>query len=128
SPSLPIGGFTYSQGLELAVEAGWVTDRNSMEQWLNTIVSSSVATLELPILERLYHALEKGELDEIEHWCNYLYSSRETSELRAEEKQRGQALNTLLKRLDIDISLVDSVDSHPNQLLGMCMAAQHWGI
>ncbi|PHN84009.1 urease accessory protein UreF [Vibrio splendidus] len=128
SPSLPIGGFTYSQGLELAVEAGWVTDRNSMEQWLNTIVSSSVATLELPILERLYHALEKGEIDEIEHWCNYLYSSRETSELRAEEKQRGQALNTLLKRLDIDISLVDSVDSHPNQLLGMCMAAQYWGI
>ncbi|MFA0000529.1 urease accessory protein UreF [Vibrio lentus] len=128
SPSLPIGGFTYSQGLELAVEAGWVTDRNSMEQWLNTIISSSVATLELPILERLYHALEKGEIDEIEHWCNYLYSSRETSELRAEEKQRGQALNTLLKRLDIDISLVDSVDSHPNQLLGMCMAAQYWGI
>ncbi|MEZ9449964.1 urease accessory UreF family protein [Vibrio splendidus] len=128
SPSLPIGGFTYSQGLELAVEAGWVTDRNSMEQWLNTIVSSSVATLELPILERLYHALEKGEIDEIEHWCNYLYSSRETSELRAEEKQRGHALNTLLKRLDIDISLADSVDSHPNQLLGMCMAAQHWGI
>ncbi|MEZ9417252.1 urease accessory protein UreF, partial [Vibrio sp. 10N.286.49.E1] len=72
--------------------------------------------------------LEKGEIDEIEHWCNYLYSSRETSELRAEEKQRGQALNTLLKRLDIDISLVDSVDSHPNQLLGMCMAAQYWGI
>lgn len=48
--------------------------------------------------------------------------------MRAEEKQRGQALNTLLKRLDIDISLVDSVDSHPNQLLGMCMAAQYWGI
>ncbi|CAH6921197.1 Urease accessory protein UreF [Vibrio chagasii] len=128
SPSLPIGGFTYSQGLELAVEAGWVTDRSSMEQWLNTIVSSSVATLELPILERLYHALEKGELDEIEHWCNYLYSSRETSELRAEEKQRGLALNILLKRLDINISEVESIDSHPNQLLGMCIAAQHWNI
>ena len=81
SPSLPIGGFTYSQGLELAVEAGWVTNRDSMEQWLNTIVSSSVATLELPILERLYHALEKGEIDEVEHWCNYLYSSRETLSL-----------------------------------------------
>ncbi|MGY3571295.1 urease accessory protein UreF [Vibrio paucivorans] len=128
SPSLPIGSFTYSQGLEFAVEAGWVKDRNSMEQWLNTVVSSSVATLELPILERLYHALEAGELDELEHWCNYLYSSRETSELRAEEKQRGQALNTLLKKLEIDISMAESIDSHPNQLLGMCIAAQYWGI
>ena len=26
SPSLPVGGFTYSQGLEWAIEKGWVTD------------------------------------------------------------------------------------------------------
>ncbi len=79
-------------------------------------------------LEAPLSCSRKGELDEIEHWCNYLYSSRETSELRAEEKQRGLALNTLLKRLDnIDTSEVESIDSHPNQLLE-CIAAQHWNI
>ncbi|MEF1290763.1 urease accessory protein UreF [Vibrio sp. M260118] len=128
SPSLPIGGFTYSQGLEYAVEAGWVTDRTSMEEWLNYMVSSSVATLELPIIDRLYRALVQGELDQIEHWCDFLYSSRETSELRAEEKQRGVALYSLLKKLDIDISITDSISSHPNQLLGFCIAAREWQI
>ncbi|GEA61252.1 urease accessory protein UreF [Vibrio comitans] len=128
SPSLPIGGFTYSQGLEFAVEAGWVSDRHSMEQWLNYMVSSSVATLELPILDRLYTALETGDLDAIEYWCDFLYTSRETSELRAEEKQRGLALNTLLTKLQIDISVTDSITSHPNQLLGLCIAARHWSI
>ena len=74
SPSLPIGGFTYSQGLEYAVEAGWVTNRDTMEQWLNYMANSSVATLELPIIDRLYLALEQGELDQIEYWCDFLYA------------------------------------------------------
>ena len=128
SPSLPIGGFTYSQGLEYAVEAGWVTNRDTMEQWLNYMANSSVATLELPIIDRLYLALEQGELDQIEYWCDFLYASRETSELRAEEKQRGLALFTLLKRLEIDVSVMDSIQSHPNQLLGLCIAARYWKI
>ncbi len=128
SPSLPIGGFTYSQGLEYAVEAGWIKNRASMEEWLNYMVSSSVATLELPIIDRLYRALQQGELDQIEYWCDFLYSSRETSELRAEEKQRGLALYTLLNRLEIDTSVTGSIASHPNQLLGFCIAALHWNI
>ncbi len=93
-----------------------MTNRDSMEQWFNTI-GFQCGDFELPILDRLYPALEKGELDEIEHWCNYLYC-RKTSELRAEEKQRGHALNTLMTRLDIDISLVDSVNSHPEPIVG----------
>lgn len=128
SPSLPIGGFTYSQGLEYAVEAGWVNNRTSMEEWLSYMVTSSVATLELPIIDRLYLAVEQQDTAQIEYWCDYLYSSRETSELRAEEKQRGLALNTLLKKLEIDTSLAESIESHPNQLLGFCIAAHHWNI
>ncbi|WP_413113298.1 urease accessory protein UreF [Thaumasiovibrio sp. DFM-14] len=128
SPSLPVGGFTYSQGLEYAVEAGWVANRSDMEAWLTHIMSSSMATLELPIIDRIYLALESDELDQIEYWCNVLYTSRETSELRAEERQRGLALNTLLKKLEIDISVVHSINSQPNFLLGLCIAAHHWKI
>ncbi len=128
SPSLPIGGFTYSQGLEYAVEAGWVKDRVSLEEWLIYMVESSVATLELPIIDKLYQALDTQNIEVIEHWCDVLYTSRETSELRAEERQRGHALNTLLRQLDIDISVVEGLSSHPNQLLGLCIAAKAWSI
>jgi urease accessory protein len=125
---LPIGGFTYSQGLEYAVEAGWVNSRQSLEQWLLHTVESSVATLELPIIDRFYAAIEKQDIRACNHWSDVLYSSRETSELRAEERQRGQALNTLLRQLDIDLNVLDEVTSHPNQLLGFCVAAQAWHI
>ncbi|MDR9829554.1 urease accessory UreF family protein [Vibrio sp. FNV 38] len=128
SPSLPIGGFTYSQGLELAVEAGWVNNRVDLEQWLEHMVTSSVATLELPIIDKLYSAIEQQDTAMIDYWSDILYTSRETSELRAEERQRGQALNTLLTKLDIDVSLLERLSCKPNQLIGLCLAAHTWSI
>lgn len=128
SPSLPIGGFTYSQGLEWAVEAQWVSDRTSMQGWLENMLMNSVAILELPILERYDQALKNNNQQQLASLSELLYSSRETKELRAEEKQRGQALYTLLKQLDIYHDSFDFADSEPNQLLGLCVAARHWGI
>ncbi|MCL9776841.1 urease accessory protein UreF [Vibrio methylphosphonaticus] len=128
SPSLPIGGFTYSQGLEWAVEATWVTNRTSMEEWLGNMLFSSVATLELPIIDRLYDAVRAKDTAQIQKLSQMLHSSRETKELRAEEKQRGLALNTLLKRLEIQVDGVELSDYPANQLLGLCVAAVHWNI
>ena len=34
SPALPVGGFSYSEGLEAAVEHGWVNDEHSACEWL----------------------------------------------------------------------------------------------
>ncbi|WP_105901770.1 urease accessory protein UreF [Vibrio gangliei] len=133
SPSLPIGGFTYSQGLEWAVEAGWVSNQDQMVDWLEMMLNSSLVTLELPILAKFYQALENSDQDSIQYWSDYLYSCRETSELRAEELQRGKALFTLLKQLDLPIQAQWQPDNEPhaatqNQLLGFCVAAKAWGI
>ncbi|OEF24283.1 urease accessory protein UreF [Vibrio rumoiensis] len=133
SPSLPIGGFTYSQGLEWAVEAGWVDSQPKMMDWLEMMLANSLVTLELPILAKLYHAVHQDDFTQIEYWCDYLYSCRETSELRAEELQRGKALFTLLKQLDIPIDArwQPQDNSHAatqNQLLGFCAAAKAWSI
>jgi urease accessory protein len=128
SPSLPIGGFTYSQGLEWAVEAGWVTNRQSMQDWLGNMLFNSVATLELPVIDKFYHALQSDDLAALIEHSQLLYSSRETKELRAEERQRGLALATLLKQLGIEHSSFDHPDVEINQLLGLCIAARHWQI
>ncbi|WP_237487075.1 urease accessory protein UreF [Vibrio hippocampi] len=128
SPSLPIGGFTYSQGLEWAVEAEWVKDRVSMEQWLENMLNNSVATLELPIIDKLYLALRQGDKDVIKQSCQLLLASRETKELRAEERQRGLALNTLLNRLEVKLEGIELDQFPPCQLLGLCVAAVYWQI
>ncbi|MFH0258002.1 urease accessory protein UreF [Vibrio rumoiensis] len=133
SPSLPIGGFTYSQGLEWAVEAGWVDNQAKLMDWLEMMLNNSLATLELPILAKFYRALESDDEASIEYWSQYLYSCRETSELRAEELQRGKALFTLLKQLELPIKSEWQPEDDPkaatqNQLLGFCVAAKAWGI
>ena len=128
SPSLPIGGFTYSQGLEGAVETGWVTQRETMEDWLCNMLYSSVETLELPIIDRMYQAVLQADNSQLQQLSERLFSSRETKELRAEEKQRGLALNTLLRRLDVAVDGVELDDYPPTQLLGLCVAAVYWRI
>ncbi|NAW64134.1 urease accessory protein UreF [Photobacterium halotolerans] len=127
SPSLPIGAFTYSQGLEWAVEQGWVHDKITLGNWLRDMLSQSLITLELPVLRRLYQAWQCEDTQAIAKWNQWLYASRETKELRQEEKQRGQATATLLQQLEIplpqQVGLVGD-----NQLSGFALAATHWGI
>jgi len=128
SPTLPIGGFTYSQGLEWAVEAGWVHDKETLAQWLMGQLTHSVAVLELPILLRLQTAFAEADEVAVARWCLYLLACRETSELRKEERQRGAALARLLPSLDIAITpgLESSIAS--TQLAGIALAAHSWGI
>lgn len=128
SPSLPIGGFTYSQGLEWAVEAQWVTDKESMHQWLSNMLFNSVATLELPLIDRYCEALANADIARIQSLSDTLYASRETKELRAEESQRGLALKTLLVQLGVDHDAFHHPEVKINQLLGLCVAAEQWQI
>ena len=51
SPALPIGAFHFSQGLEYAVECGWVNDEASALEWIGGIAGASLATLDLPVLD-----------------------------------------------------------------------------
>ncbi|MBP2698959.1 urease accessory protein UreF [Photobacterium lucens] len=129
SPSLPIGGFTYSQGLEWAVEADWVANEKALVSWLRVIVEQSIATLELPILRRYCQAVEQQDFAAIATWSEYLYACRETKELRTEEQQRGRALFTLLAQLSVPTMNTETQFSHnQNQLLGFVLAAKHWHI
>ena len=128
SPSLPVGGFTYSQGLEWAVESGWVTDADHLQSWLQDMLQHSVATLELPVMQRLYEAFQAVDTDALQHWNEWLYANRETSELRSEERQRGQALVRLLRQLEpeLDEALLELAAA--NQLAGFALAGSHWQI
>jgi len=52
SPALPIGGFTYSQGIEWAVEAGWIRTAEDLEAWLRDQLRGAITQLDLPLLAR----------------------------------------------------------------------------
>lgn len=128
SPSLPVGGFTYSQGLEWAIEAQWVTDKPSLENWLQSILDASVATLELPVLIRLLKAFNGADDISVVRWTQWLVACRETMELRKEERQRGAALARLLLSLDVQVPAHLATTVASCQLTGIALAASQWGI
>jgi len=96
SPSLPIGGFTYSQGIEWAVETGWIRTAEDLEAWLGDLLRNSLTLLDLPLMARMHRAASVGDQDAMVRWIDWLLAARETSELRAEESNRGRALADLL--------------------------------
>ena len=121
SPSLPVGSFTYSQGIEWAVECGWISTADELESWLENLLHSGVTYLEVPLLHRMYQSVEQQNKDELCYWIDYLNASRETAELLQEEKNRGRAFADLLIALDVPLAAKWKPLLAQNQ-----SAALHW--
>jgi len=132
SPNLPTGAFTYSQGVEWAVECGWITNRKQTRQWLQSVMRDSLQYLELPVLLRLYEAARRDNHADFQYWSRWLYASRESLELRKEERQRARALRTVLSNLPGSHAWPELEDWQDallsSQLAGFALAAQHWHI
>ncbi len=132
SPNLPTGAFTYSQGLEWAVECGWIKNKMDTRNWLQSVLDDSLQTLELPILARLFNAVKNNHHETFQHWTLWLYANRETSELRSEEQQRARALLTVLKQLPDSEGWPELENWRDSlvrcQLAGYALAAHHWRI
>lgn len=128
SPTLPIGGFTYSQGIEKAVEECWITDVNTAYEWLNDQLSSGLAYTDLPILHKFYNAYKENNRSDVLHWCQVLLAYRETSELRQEEINKGRALTKVLASLDKPIAKEWESLICTNHLSGFALISNHWGI
>ena len=99
SANLPVGGFSFSQGLEQAVELQWVQDRDSTHEWINTVLSESVAITDLAILLRQFKALEEQDITAFEQWNHMLLACRESSELLMADLAMGKAMIRLLMNL-----------------------------
>jgi urease accessory protein len=128
SGTLPIGGFTYSQGIEWAVECGWIKDQASLTDWLTDLIETSLTLVEIPVLARLYRACENDDAEQLTYWSAWLLASREARELRDEERNRGRALASLLVDLDIPRA-ADWRDSLMTcQSAGFALACHGWSI
>jgi urease accessory protein len=128
SPALPVGAFGYSQGLEYAVEAGWVRDEATSFEWLQGMSRHAVGTLDLPILLRLYRAWRDGDGAALGAWNAALIAARETAELRAEELHLGGALARVLASLEIPREAYSGLGEPPAFATMFSLAAVRWNI
>jgi urease accessory protein len=126
SPALPIGAYAYSQGLEHAVTAGWVTDEESAAGWILGLLEHALPSLDVPVLLRLIDAWDSG--GDSHPWNDFLFASRGSAELRAEDQRLGSALARLLVSLDVR-DATDWVSApHVTHACMFALASARWGI
>ena len=126
SPTLPIGSYAYSQGLESACELGYVHDENSLYDWVEGMLGHSLQYLDIPIFSRLYDAHQNNNTASINYWNNFILASRESKELLLEDTQMGHALLKLLDNLDLPINGIDK--HHCSLITAFSLASAHWEI
>lgn len=97
SPALPVGAYSYSQGLESAVESHLVHDEATTLQWIAHVLELCVARMEAPLFLRLHAAWCADDESAAHGWNEMFVASRETAELRAETLQMGYSLARLLR-------------------------------
>lgn len=101
SPALPIGAYSYSQGLEWVVEEGTVHDAASAQAWIGDVLDHVIATGEAAVVWRLLVAAGREDWQAVALWNTWFRASRETQELRAETEQMGGSLAKLAGDLDV---------------------------
>ena len=117
SPTLPVGAYSYSGGLESAIEAGLVTDAASAQRWIGDVLEHSVLKMEAPLLLKMIE--QPGA-----QWNEMFLASRETAELRAETVQMGYSLNRLLPELSVEACAFEE----PSFPAVYANAVRAWGI
>ncbi len=92
SPALPIGGFSYSEGLEAAVDTARVTTESEAAAWLLDQLELSLARGDLAVLAQAIPAWQAADATRIAALNAWVLQTRESSELRAQTEQMGRSL------------------------------------
>ena len=100
SPALPVGGFSYSEGLEAAVERAGVATESIASDWLSDQLQLSLARSDLPVIAQAVAAWRSDHLLRIGQLNDWVLQTRETCELRAQTEQMGRSLVEWLRNHD----------------------------
>jgi len=99
SPALPVGGFSYSEGLEAAVDAGHVRDADSAAHWLTQQLHLTLARSDLAVIAQALRAWRAGDAARVHALNDWLLQTRESAELRLQTEQMGRSLREWLRKL-----------------------------
>lgn len=92
SPALPIGGFSYSECLEAAVDTARVASESEASAWLLDQLHLSLARADLAVVAQAMHAWQRQDFARIAELNGWVLQTREGSELRAQTEQMGRSL------------------------------------
>ena len=100
SPALPVGGFSYSEGLEAAIERAGVATESIASDWLSDQLHLTLARGDLAVIAQAIAAWRADQPLRIQQLNDWVMQTRETSELRAQSEQMGRSLLEWLRNHD----------------------------
>ncbi|GLR25000.1 urease accessory protein UreF [Limnobacter litoralis] len=117
SVGLPVGGYSFSHGLEFALDARWLNNADQIEQWITVQLLHGLARVDLPVLLNVMRVLDNspnvqtdkarnlmnqaGPLHLLQPWNDLALACRESRELRMTDAAMGNALAKLLPALGL---------------------------
>jgi len=125
SPALPVGSYTYSEGLETLVQSGALTGADDLEHWLVAELQHGAIRLEAAVVAQVMQAAQHEDRAAVQHWNDWLSALRETSELRDQSWQMGRSLQRLLQTLEPDLPPLEEPCTFA---VAYGVAAQRWQI
>ena len=129
SPALPVGAYSYSEGLETLVDKGTIENEQTLKHWLKQELQYGAIRLEAAVMVRAYQCVLVGDIEALGYWNNWLSAARETEELREQSWQMGRSLIRLLLVLQPDLaSMINTVELPYNFAIAFGVAAAHWEI
>ena len=100
SPALPVGGFSYSEGLEAAIDRAGVATESIAADWLSDQLQLNLARGDLAVIAQAVPAWRGGQLQRVEQLNSWILQTRESSEMRAQTEQMGRSLIEWLRNHD----------------------------
>ncbi len=104
SAALPVGAYSYSEGLEFVIESGRITSAADLRSWLTRELTCGSVRVDGAVMLRVHRAVMIDDRAAIARWNAWLAAMRETAELRRQSEQMGRALADLVRSLDPDVA------------------------
>lgn len=128
SPAMPVGAYSYSEGIETLVDTGAIASSQSLKHWLLQELKYGAIRIEAAVMVRAYKAA-MGDVAALVYWNHWLSAIRETEELRQQSWQMGRSLMRLLLELQPQLAdVIDAVGNPCNFAIAFGIAAAHWNI
>jgi urease accessory protein len=129
SPALPVGAYSYSEGLESLVDRGVIHDLSSLQHWLEQELHYGTIRIEAAVMVRAYAAVQQDDDQLLHDWNEWVSAFRETEELRLQSWQMGRSLlKLLLDTHQLAPQVVDPFSGDCNFAIAFALAAYHWQI
>ncbi|NJK48584.1 urease accessory protein UreF [Candidatus Gracilibacteria bacterium] len=129
SPALPVGAYSYSEGLESLVDRKVINNKETLEDWIKHELSYGSIRIEIAIMLRSYHSVCQNDLETLDKWNAWLSAARDTEELRQQSWQMGRSLLKLFVELQPQYStFASAIESPCNYAVAFGIASACWQI